>query len=357
MADPTVLPASRHAHIDVAKGIGIALVVLGHGWWLFDSRPRLLDVITSFHLPIFLFLSGVLLRPGRSWATFAAGRAQALLKPYFTVLLALAVAAVALRGQRFADRAAAMLYGNGETLTWIPMWFLPYTWLVMLAAYWLIQRRAVTGHAAVRTALLLALAWGGALAVPLAWDLPVSLFGQEIVVRGLPFSVDLVPIGCFFMLLGYALRVYVLADTGRWVRIACWAAPAVFLAWHALLPASLDLNLRRYDDPLLSTVAALVGIAGTLAAARALARAPGLGPMLGYLGKASLFILIFHQPVQAAAWQALHPSLGTPGAALLAWLAGLAVPTLFFAAAGRIAPLRALLLPAPRTAGPDAQRN
>jgi len=357
MADPTVPQPPRHAHIDVAKGIGIALVVLGHGWWLFDSRPRLLDIITSFHLPIFLFLSGVLLRPGRAWPAFAAGRAQALLKPYFTVLLVLAVAAVALRGQRFIDRAAAMLYGNGETLTWIPMWFLPYVWLVMLATYWLIQRRAVAEHAAMRTALLLALAWGGALAVPQAWDLPVSLFGQQIVVRGLPFSVDLLPIGCFFMLLGYALRRHVLADTGRAVRIACWTAPIVFLAWHTLVPASLDLNLRRYDDPLLSTVAALVGIAGALAVARALAPARWLGPMLGYLGKASLFILIFHQPVPTAAWQALHPALGTAGAALLAWLAGLAVPTLFFAAAGRVAPLRALLLPAPRAAGPDARRN
>lgn len=357
MAEPTVPQTPRHAHIDVAKGIGIALVVLGHGWWLFDSRPRLLDVITSFHLPIFLFLSGVLLRPGRSWAEFAADRAQALLKPYFTVLLALAAAAVALRGQRFIDRAAAMLYGNGETLTWIPMWFLPYTWLVMLATYWLIQRRALAGHATARTALLLALAWGGALAVPLAWDLPVSLFGQQIVVRGLPFSVDLLPIGCFFMLLGHALRGHVLADTGRAARIACWAAPIVFLAWHALVPASLDLNLRRYDDPLLSTVAALVGIAAALAVARVLAPVPWLGPALGYLGKASLFILIFHQPVQTAAWQALHPSLGTAPAALLAWMAGLAAPTLFFAVAGRIALLRALLLPAPRAAGPDARRN
>lgn len=47
---------SRLSYIDIAKGIGIFLVVLGH-----TRYPYTRDIIYSFHMPLFFFLSGYLL--------------------------------------------------------------------------------------------------------------------------------------------------------------------------------------------------------------------------------------------------------------------------------------------------------
>ena len=47
----------RYAHVDIARGIAILLVVLGH---CFQSSDVALNrVILSFHMPLFFFLSGV----------------------------------------------------------------------------------------------------------------------------------------------------------------------------------------------------------------------------------------------------------------------------------------------------------
>jgi fucose 4-O-acetylase-like acetyltransferase len=53
---------SRLEHIDVAKGIGIILVVLGHNWIIRTEKGELFRIIFSFHMPLFFFLSGVLFK-------------------------------------------------------------------------------------------------------------------------------------------------------------------------------------------------------------------------------------------------------------------------------------------------------
>lgn len=46
----------RDETIDVLKGIAILLVVLGH----IAAAPKLTSVIYSFHMPLFIFISGYL---------------------------------------------------------------------------------------------------------------------------------------------------------------------------------------------------------------------------------------------------------------------------------------------------------
>jgi fucose 4-O-acetylase-like acetyltransferase len=54
--------SNRLTHIDVAKGICIILVVIGH--YIPDNSPQwyltLIDVIYSFHMPLFMFASGLI---------------------------------------------------------------------------------------------------------------------------------------------------------------------------------------------------------------------------------------------------------------------------------------------------------
>ncbi len=88
--------AKQHfREIDVCKGLGIILVVLGHSLkqtgvtnTVFDV---LLSVIYSFHMPLFFFLSGFVsakilkFTTGRERIEYVKSRAIRLLVPYFTV--------------------------------------------------------------------------------------------------------------------------------------------------------------------------------------------------------------------------------------------------------------------------------
>ncbi len=72
--------------IDALKGIGIMLVVLAH-----HSLPIALDTyIFSFHMPLFLFISGFLFDFGKytgSSVNFVKGRFRSLIVPYFCFAL------------------------------------------------------------------------------------------------------------------------------------------------------------------------------------------------------------------------------------------------------------------------------
>ena len=51
---------NRYEHIDIARGIAILLVILGHSCTTLDGVNR---VILSFHMPLFFLLSGIFSKP------------------------------------------------------------------------------------------------------------------------------------------------------------------------------------------------------------------------------------------------------------------------------------------------------
>lgn len=68
----------RNRTIDVLKGIGIILMVIGHMHYS-DSVEKF---IFGFHMPLFFWVSGYLFRKPDSMATYFKGKAQGLLLPY-----------------------------------------------------------------------------------------------------------------------------------------------------------------------------------------------------------------------------------------------------------------------------------
>ena len=70
--------------IDVAKGIGIILVIMGHTFQLDLVTP-----LYAFHMPLFFFLSGLLINPEKMGAfyQFARKKFLSILKPWISVML------------------------------------------------------------------------------------------------------------------------------------------------------------------------------------------------------------------------------------------------------------------------------
>lgn len=68
----------RLAYIDIAKGIGIFLVVLGH----VRTSLYLHDAIFLFHMPLFFLLSGMVFKKDEEWWTCMKKKVRYLLLPY-----------------------------------------------------------------------------------------------------------------------------------------------------------------------------------------------------------------------------------------------------------------------------------
>ena len=84
---------NRISYLSTARIIGILLVVLGHSYPFNVPIPQGLEflrtVIYSFHMPLFVFLSGFLAaKSSRTPKDYILGRAKKLLTPYFVLSLA-----------------------------------------------------------------------------------------------------------------------------------------------------------------------------------------------------------------------------------------------------------------------------
>ena len=147
----------RRQDIDIAKGFTILLVVFGHlvaradpagvGWY-----EPLRRAVYAFHMPFFLYLSGLvavlsgmMLTPRAAWPGIAAARARRLLLPFFA--LGLLIVAAKILAARFltVDHVPRALWPGVSDLFWhtaaspaVSIWYLFVLFTVSLGAmFWL----------------------------------------------------------------------------------------------------------------------------------------------------------------------------------------------------------------------------
>ena len=86
--DKTANPSKRIAYLDIAKGIGILLVVLGHNY-VRISIPGMGKFIFSFHMPFFFLLSGMLFKAHYPILVLFKRRFATLIRPYLVSIVIL----------------------------------------------------------------------------------------------------------------------------------------------------------------------------------------------------------------------------------------------------------------------------
>lgn len=295
----------RFTEIDIARGIGIILVVLGHSLKQTGVDAKwiriLLYLIYGFHMPLFFVLSGFVavkildLKGGRERAAYIRGRAQRLLIPYFTVGIIyipvkLKLSSYAVKPFTRADIAKMFIGQNPD----VSLWFLYVLFVISVICVLLLNRDN-----------FMTFLYGSlALCVASYWVNIESKTGLKT------------PQYLFFFLLGMWIRMK--AEEASEAEGKKPTAPGDVAALIAIiLFAVLERVLFRTGINVLKVGTSLTGIYATLWAASKLSRRKNAAGeisqaarILRYLGLMSMDIYILHEPVMTVMKIVLYSRMG-----------------------------------------------
>lgn len=290
----------RVEYIDIARGIGILLVVLGHNDFGYVS-PFGYKVIYSFHMPLFFFLSGYFLNASIPFVEFFKKRFNSLLKPYLFTIFLIYFTSVSFEKMSFqtaAQRIIKSLYGAGYYIDWVQLWFLPHLFAVSLYAFLFLAIFGRWNNRYIRWVALVATLGLSSLFLQDFYPFSLSVFGKQYELYGLPFSLDLVLLSGFFFILGSEIKQATSEKTFENIFLLIGSATAMILMNLFLSPV-IDFNTRLYESYLINTIEAIIGILFVLALSRQIElRTNRLAALFKYFGRVSLFILLFHVPIQ-----------------------------------------------------------
>jgi fucose 4-O-acetylase-like acetyltransferase len=315
-SDGTATP--RQGWIDIAKGIGIVAVVAIHDFPLSHIQPYLPHLARMMAIPLFFMLSGATLSTRGDTVSKARMRAASLMWVYFAVSMAFAPLYPAAGG---ISGFLGVLLGNGTTIPNPPLWFLPCLALALPTAALLLK--AASGFWIRETVMALILLAVTPLAF--AYDHPYEWAGQQA--RGLPWSLDLVPLAVGFLLIGQVLARFVSSAKKRRCLVTIVACLAI-CGGLLLLPHKpfVDPNTRVFQPLLPAILAAIAVPLAVMMLCRLMANRP-VSRALSSIGRASLPILALHWAVIIFVLQAAeHAGYTVSIAAAVALVAGVCIP-------------------------------
>ncbi|MBQ5976800.1 MAG: acyltransferase family protein [Oscillospiraceae bacterium] len=306
-----IIQGQRKEYLDIAKGIGILLVVLGHCPLVYHPLKQW---IYSFHMPLFFFIGGMVWNKAshekRGFFTwkFLMDKAKRLLIPCFLWALFYSLAVAVMNG-RFSPKVIAyLLYGSqagfqrAGSLT--SLWFLPCMFL-SVCAFEIVQQ--LLSNAKRRELYLLCVS------VFLA---AVGLFLPRFS-RGYPWSIDIAFLAAAFMIWGClaAKGFEAVAHKKVFSLLLFLLVLAVSLTYVFNLPYTstnnVDLAGRHFGNRALYLLDAAAGSACILLLGTILRKSKAAAKTLGYLGRITIPILIVHKPL-VRALSRIGGKLGVP---------------------------------------------
>ena len=292
--------SKRIGYIDIARGIGILLVVLGHNDFGYIS-PFAYQLIYSFHMPLFFFLSGYFINTAIGFWGFTIKRFNSLLKPYLFTIFMIYFTSISFEKMGFQTalgRIIKSLYASGYYIDWVQLWFLPHLFVVSLYAFFLYKLFARLNSSFFKWVILVATLWLASLFLQRFYPLSLMLLGKNYTLFGLPFSLDLVFLSGFFFILGSEMRQITTEQTFENPFLFLGTGAGVILL-NLFFNQQIDFNTRTYESFLVNTAEAVIGILFILALSRQIElRTQRLAALFTYFGQTSLLILIFHVPIQ-----------------------------------------------------------
>lgn len=277
----------RNETIDIAKGIGIILVILGHlsspmyeVGWLTCMR----GFVYQFHIPLFFFLSGIFMKTGESWGVFLKKKVTRLYLPYAVsnlVFLVVYAVAHAINGEEIVvidtvKHAVKVLLGMAVTPLGGATWFL-FILFVSQILYRIVSRLFSCVDGKFKAIAILSMGVAGMLFYPescASKALVAMLFlylGQLVYSEGFMEKLkELVPFKVVFFLISVI------------ALIVCGQVNNV------------DMSQGEYGNPLLFLMSSAAGFVMTIYASELFTKTSNCKRFLCYLGASTMWVLVLH---------------------------------------------------------------
>lgn len=275
---------TRIEWVDISKGIGILLVVLGHIWIIGKG----IVYINSFHMPLFFFLSGYLfnLEKVDGFKHLAISRVKSILVPYFSFSFITYLYWVLIE-RRFFERkitplsALMNIFISQGTDAYIPhnpaLWFLTCLFITQLAFYLIIKN--LKNY---RLVLFISSIIGFIL----------SIYGS----KNMPWSIDVVFTSIVFFGVGYLFKNtdYNIPIKRNYIYFFLLCICLGFGFVISQINVSVGMASNRYGNYIYFYTAAFLGIISCILIAKRARRSN----ILSYLGRNSLIIFGLHFPIK-----------------------------------------------------------
>lgn len=183
--------------IDVAKGIGILMVIAGHTFSLSYSYP-----LYAFHMPLFFFLSGLVFKDrDEDFISFLKSKTMSLLKPWTIILLISFIVCLIIpqwRNELTPNSILADFYtANTNTFQNSSLWYLVCFYFVLIL-FFLIKRKLTNVFLFCLSAVVLLWIKEGLELIPLPF-------------HRLPFKIDSALIALFFFSIAFHYKKSILS--------------------------------------------------------------------------------------------------------------------------------------------------
>ena len=276
----------RDNSIDIAKTLGIALVVLGHiqGYGESTGLLHLRNFIYQFHVPLFFFLSGFLFNETEEWTIFLEKKIKRLYIPYIVwnlFFFAINLTAQIIAGNSYAPTDAVkhcfkILLGIAVTPLGGATWFL-ITLLESLLLYKLLTTLFILLIIKTFTIILLA-------------TLIIGISG--ILVR-MPYGLEKALVALFFVCIGHlANKFRILEHLGNRQRIPIMIS-GFLIVWLLSTMNNADMAFHEYGNLIIYLVSAIIGIFSTIILSSCISQISQLA-FLGRWGSVTIWVLIWH---------------------------------------------------------------
>jgi fucose 4-O-acetylase-like acetyltransferase len=298
---------NRIIWLDIAKGIGILLVITGHNLGFITNFPVEHRLIYSFHMPLFFLLTGYTLKAGSYRDT--ARRALAVAIPYlFMSLVMIPISMSFDRAANPIDLLLGILYGTGHTIDLTPLWFLSCTasaLLLLATIFFVLDKTKLTPPS---LPSIQAFAIGALLIIIGSFTLDSlnihckSAYGWgNLHTTGAFWNIDIAPTAAGFMLLGSALSHHTYRLSNQKTGLLITASLGLFttLVGIALVTSNrYDLNFRRISPTVTATFLPILGILATITLSFAVSKYESASTVLSKLAQSGVVILWLHGGLQ-----------------------------------------------------------
>ena len=282
----------RIRFFDIAKGIAILAVILGHSaietnlFVPHRTAQIVLSICFSFHMPLFFILSGYFMHPERRFRWMK--EAKQLLFTYVVTALCVLVGVTCMATFDHESRAIALrqwgmaaIYGSGD-ISNLTLWRVDLRigaiWF-LLALFWarlLLHCLARLPYTPVWVALCFAVGYVSAQYVLLPWSIQAGMCAAA------------------FLYLGYLAKKCDLLGVVKRFPFA-WAIAFIIWVVDIMFFGGMSMAVNNYGSrPVLAVIGSIAGTLCVVGISQLIDRVPAMGSVLSRIGQASLAILCVH---------------------------------------------------------------